>query len=149
MRAILIASALVSAAMAGASVAAPADDFANAVAGPWGRVDISWMPYTGVLAKNSCPATGVRQPSTIGLFGEGGSMWLEATTGGALKVHDGNPVARRFEFVRLETASAAVYREGTVERRLSLVAVDRLSEERLPLVAGMPAAKYLRCKTKK
>jgi hypothetical protein len=149
MRGILFASAMMSVAIAGAASAGPADDFASAVAGPWGRVDISWTPYSGVLAKNSCPPTGVRQPSTIGLFGEGGSMWLEAATGGALKVHDGSPVAHTLQFVRIETATAAVYRDGTTERRFSLVAVDRLSEERLPVVAGMPAAKYLRCKIKK
>ena len=149
MRTILFASAVISAAIAGAVAAAPADDFANALAGPWGRVDISWTPYTGVLAKNSCPAGGVRQPSTIGLFGEGGSMWLEPAAGGALKVHDGNPVAPSLEFVRMETASSAVYRAAGGERRLSLVGPDRLSDERLPVVAGMPAAKYLRCKIKK
>src|SRR5262249_15130581 len=149
MRGILFASAVISVAIAGQVAAAPADDFASAVAGPWGRVDISWMPYTGVLSKNSCPPAGIKQPSTIGLFGEGGSMWLEAAAGGALRLHDGSPVARTLEFVRIETATAAVYREGGSERRLSLVAPDRLSEEKLPIVAGMPGAKYLRCKIKK
>lgn len=149
MRAILFASAVLSTVIASPAMAAPSDDFAQAVAGPWGRVDISWAPYSGVLAKNSCPAAGVRQPTSIGLFGEGGSMWFEAAPGGALKVYDGNPVTRTLEFVRLETATAAVYREGGVERRLSLVSAERLSEERLPAVAGMPPAKYLRCKIKK
>jgi hypothetical protein len=125
------------------------DDFAAAVAGPWGRVDVNWQPYVGVLAKNSCPPAGVRHPSTVGLFGDGGSMWIESEAGGSLKVHDGSSLVRTFSFVRLETGSAAVYRDGGVERRLSLVAADRLSEERLPAVVGVPSTKYARCNKRK
>jgi hypothetical protein len=125
------------------------DDFAEQLAGPWGRVDVNWQPYVGVLAKNSCPAAGVRQPSTVGLFGDGGSMWIESEAGGSLKVHDGSSLVRTFTFVRLETGSAAVYRDSGGERRLSLVAADRLSEERLPVVAGVPSTKYARCKKRK
>jgi hypothetical protein len=125
------------------------DDFAAQLAGPWGRVDVNWQPYTGALAKNSCPPGGVRQPSTVGLFGDGGTMWIESVPGGSLKVHDGSSLVRTFMFVRLETGSAAVYRDGAAERRLSLVAADRLSEERLPAVAGVPSTKYARCKKRK
>ena len=53
MRAVLFASAVLSTVIVGTASAAPGDDFAQAVAGPWGRVDISWAPYSGVLAKNS------------------------------------------------------------------------------------------------
>lgn len=125
------------------------DDFAEHLAGPWGRVDVNWQPYVGVLAKNSCPAAGVREPSTVGLFGDGGSMWIEAEPGGALKWHDGSTLVRRLSFVRFETGSAAVYREAGVERRLSLVGTDRLSEERLPAIEGVPGTKYVRCKKRK
>lgn len=149
MRAMAMAFAVVSAALASGATAAPQDDFAALVAGPWGRVDINWAPYTGVLAKNSCPLAGVRGPTTIGLFGDGGTMWIEAGEKAELKLHDGNRIARTLQFVRMETGTSAVYREGTTERRLSLAAHDRLSEERLPPIGAQPPTKYLRCKTKK
>lgn len=148
MRAIAILAAVCL--TAGPSRAAgPQDDFAALLDGPWGRVDVNWQPYSGVLAKNSCPAAGVRQPSTVGLFGDGGAMWIEGNPGGALKVHEGNSVERVLSFVRLERATAAIYRDAGMERRLSLAGADRLSEERLPVIAGMPGTKYVRCKRKK
>lgn len=127
------------------------DDFAEQLAGPWGRVDVNWQPYAGVLAKNSCPEGGVRRPSTVGLFGDGGTMWIEVDVGGSLKWHDGSLLVRTLQFVRLEpgTEAAAVYREAGAQRRFTLVAADRLKEERLPATDGTPAVKYVRCKKKK
>jgi hypothetical protein len=121
---------------------------ARSLTGPWGRVDFNWQPYTGVLSKNSCPVAGVRQPSTVGLFGEGGTMWIEAEPG-KLLLHDGGPAPRILTFARMETATSAVYREGPIVRRLSIVGLDRLVEERVPAPDGVPATKYLRCKIKK
>jgi hypothetical protein len=128
--------------------AGPADDFARKLEGPWGRVDFNWQPYTGVLAKNSCPLQGVRQPSTVGIFGDGGTMWIEAEPG-KLNLHEGGPAPRVLVFTRMETASAAVYKEGPIERRLSIVGTDRLSEDRVPAATGVPDTKYVRCKIRK
>lgn len=144
-----IAAGLAAATFAGASWAAPSDDFAARLAGPWGRVDFNWQPYGGALSKNSCPAAGITRPSSVGLFGEGGTMWIEAREGGALAVHDGSGTPRMLSFVRMETAASAVYREAGIDRRFSLVSADRLSEERVPAAAGVPGTKYLRCKKKK
>jgi len=149
MRSFLALVVVISSGLGGVATAAPQDDFAQSVTGPWGRVDFSWQPYTGVLAKNSCPPLGVRQPSTVGLFGEGGTMWIEPDDKGKLLLHDGGPAPRVFTFARMETATSAIYREGTTERRLAIVGVDRLTEERVPAPAGVPATKYLRCKIKK
>jgi hypothetical protein len=149
MRTFLLLVAIISCGFGGVATAAPQDDFAQTVTGPWGRVDFNWQPYTGVLSKNSCPPLGVRQPSTVGLFGEGGTMWIEPDDKGKLLLHDGGPAPRVFVFARMEAATSAVYREGTTERRLSIVGVDRLVEERVPAPAGVPATKYLRCKIKK
>lgn len=129
--------------------ASPQEDFARLLQGPWGRVDISWQPYAGVLAKNSCPALGVTRPSSVGLFGEGGSMWIEPDAGGSLKVHDGGTLPKTYLFLRMETGASAVYSDSGFERRLSLVGPDRLSEERLPAAPAVPGAKFLRCKKKK
>jgi hypothetical protein len=148
MRTCLLSTAVLFSALGGVAMAAPQDDLAQTLTGPWGRVDFNWQPYTGVLAKNSCPVAGVRQPSTVGLFGDGGTMWIEPEEG-KLLLHDGGPAPRVLAFARMETATSAVYREGTVERRLSIVGVDRLTEERVPAPAGVPATKYLRCKIKK
>jgi hypothetical protein len=148
MRAFLVSAAVSFSVIGSAATAAPIDDFGRSLTGPWGRVDFNWQPYTGVLAKNSCPPAGVRQASTVGLFGEGGTMWIE-TEPGKLLVHEGGPAPRVLNFARMETDSSAVYREGAVERRYSLVGSDRLSEERVPAPAGVPATKYVRCKIKK
>lgn len=148
MRMVLLSTAAALSMLGGTAVAAPQDDMARSLAGPWGRVDFNWQPYTGVLAKNSCPAAGVRQASTVGIFGDGGTMWIEAEPG-KLLLHEGGPAPRVLAFARMETASSAVYREGTIERRLAIVGVDRLSEERVPAPAGVPATKYVRCKIKK
>jgi hypothetical protein len=64
-------------------------------------------------------------------------------------LHDGGPAPRVFVFARMEAPTSAIYREGTTERRLSIVGVDRLIEERVPAPAGVPATKFLRCKIKK
>jgi hypothetical protein len=148
MRAI-VALAAMSLTAGSAGAAGLQDEFAAQLAGPWGRVDVNWQPYMGALSKNSCPPAGVRQPSTVGIFGDGGSMWIEPEVGGSLKLHDGSSLVRGLLFVRLETTSAAVYREVGVERRFSLTGADRLSEERLPVVEGVPGVKYVRCKKKK
>jgi hypothetical protein len=148
MRAFLLTTAVFFSMLGGAATAAPADDLARSLTGPWGRVDFNWQPYTGVLSKNSCPVAGVRQPSTVGLFGEGGTMWIE-TEPGKLLLHDGGPAPRVLTFARMETATSAVYREGAIVRRLSIVGLDRLIEERVPAPDGVPATKYLRCKIKK
>ena len=148
MRAVLFSTAVFVSMINGAATAAPADDLARSLSGPWGRVDFNWQPYTGVLAKNSCPLAGVRQVSTVGIFGDGGTMWIEAEPG-KLLVHEGGPAPRVLTFARMETAASAVYREGAVERRLSIVGPDRLSEERVPAPGGAPATKYMRCKIKK
>ena len=148
MRAFLLLTAVFFSMLGGAATAAPADDLARSLTGPWGRVDFNWQPYTGALSKNSCPGAGVRQPSTVGLFGEGGTMWIE-TEPGKLLLHDGGPVPRVLTFARMETATSAAYREGPIVRRLSIVGLDRLIEERVPAPAGVPATKYLRCKIKK
>ena len=148
MRAFLLSTAVFFSVLGGAAMAAPADDLAQSLTGPWGRVDFNWQPYTGVLSKNSCPPLGVRQPSTVGLFGEGGTMWIEAEPG-KLLLHDGGPAPRVLTFARMETATSAVYREGPIVRRLSIVGLDRLIEERVPAADGVPATKYLRCKIKK
>ena len=133
----------------GAAAAGPLeDDFAGKLAGPWGRVDMNWQPYFGALAKNSCPADGVRGPSTIGLFGDGGAMWVEAIRGGVLKWHEGSLV-RTLSFVRLESSTAAVYNELGVERRLTLAADNRLQDVRLPEDPTVPPAQYARCKVRK
>lgn len=149
MRRFLLSTAVFFSMFGGGASAAPQDEFEKSLTGPWGRVDFNWQPYTGVLSKNSCPPLGVRQPSTVGLFGEGGTMWMEPDDKGKLLVHDGGPAPRVFAFARLEAATSAIYREGAVERRLSIVGPDRLIEERLPTSAGVPATKYLRCKIKK
>jgi hypothetical protein len=148
MRALLLSTAMFVSVIGGSATAAPADDLARSLAGPWGRVDFNWQPYSGVLSKNSCPALGVRQASTVGIFGDGGTMWIEAEPG-KLLVHEGGPTPRVLALTRVETASSAVYREGGVERRLSVVGLDRLVEERVPALPGVPATKYLRCKIKK
>ncbi len=148
MRALLLSTAMFVSMMGGVAAAAPADDFGRSLTGPWGRVDFNWQPYTGVLSKNSCPALGVRQVSTVGIFGDGGTMWIEAEPG-KLLVHEGGPSPRVLALVRAEAASTAVYRDGAVERRFSVVGSDRLVEERVPALPGVPATKYLRCKIKK
>jgi hypothetical protein len=148
MRAFLLSTAVFFSVLGVTATAAPADDLARSLTGPWGRVDFNWQPYTGVLSKNSCPVAGVRQPSTVGLFGEGGTMWIE-TEPGKLLLHDGGPAPRVLTFARMETATSAVYREGPIVRRLSIVGLDRLIEERVPVPDGVPATKYLRCKIKK
>jgi len=144
-----LASLVVVLSFAGTAHAALQDDFANRLEGPWGRVDINWRPYLGVLSKNSCPASGVSRPSSIGLFGEGGSMWIQAGVGGSLIVHDGGTVPHTLLFVRMQSGSSAVYNDGGVRKKLTLVAPDRLSEEHDPAVPGVPGVKYLRCKQKK
>jgi hypothetical protein len=149
MRGFAVVFTFVSLALASSAVAAPQVEFAERLAGPWGRVDINWQPYSGALSKNTCPAGGVRQPSTIGLFGDGGTIWIEAGPGGSLRVHDGGPLPRTYLFVRLETAASAIYLDGANQKRLALAAADRLSEESLPPNPGVPGAKYLRCKIRK
>src|SRR5262245_10641927 len=74
---------------ASSASAAPGDEFAKLLPGPWGRVDFNWKPSTGVLAKNSCPLTGVSSKERIGLFGDGGTMWIEPGLGGKLSLYDG------------------------------------------------------------
>jgi hypothetical protein len=128
--------------------AAPADEFAKLLSGPWGRVDVAWKPYTGVLAKNSCPIAGVTSKERVGLFGEGGTMWIEPGLAGALSIYDGNMMPRTFHFVRAE-GTGVVYREAGVERRLTLVGATGMTEVRLPEVAGVPATNYMRCLKKK
>jgi hypothetical protein len=135
--------------LAGVAHATLQDDFAKQLEGPWGRVDINWRPYMGVLSKNSCPAHGVSRPSSVGLFGEGGSMWITAGPGGTLSIHDGGTLARALSFVRMERGSSAIYNDGGVQKRFTLDGADRLSEERAPPVPGVPGTKYLRCKQKK
>lgn len=144
-----LAIAFVSVALAAGAAASPQTELAERLQGPWGRVDINWQPYSGALSKNTCPAAGVRMPSSVGLFGDGGTMWIEASAGGSLRLHEGGPLPRTFLFVRMETASSAIYNDGGTEKRLALVGIDRLSEERFPPVAGVPVTKYLRCKVKK
>jgi hypothetical protein len=131
-----------------AAFAAPADDYARWLAGPWGRVDLAWKPYSGILSKNSCPLGPISKKESIGLMGEGGTMWIEPGLAGALSLYDGGVLPRVLSFVRLEADGAAVYREGGVERRFARVGPDALTENRLPLVAGMPGTNYLRCKKK-
>ena len=75
-------------------------------------------------------------------------MWIVAEPG-KLLLHDGGPAPRVLTFARMETASSAVYREGPIELRLAIVGSDRMSEERVPAPAEVPATKYLRCKIKK
>jgi hypothetical protein len=144
-------SSIVAAAAATVLFIAPAaaDDFGELLAGPWGRVDYNWQPYTGALSKNSCPAAGISRPTSVGLFGEGGSLWIEAPGDGSLIIHDGSGAPRVLTRVRRESAAAVVYRDAGVEKRLSLASADRLSELRLPEVAGVPDTKYVRCKKKK
>lgn len=149
MRGLANVAAFVSLAWAGIAAAAPQVEFAERLAGPWGRVDINWQPYSGALSKNTCPAAGVRMPSSVGLFGDGGTLWIEAGPGGSLRVHDGGTLPRTYLFVRMETASSGIYLDGTAEKRLALAGLDRLSEEPSPPVAGVPGTKYLRCKIRK
>jgi len=134
---------------AGSAQAALQDDFAKQLEGPWGRVDINWQPYLGALSKNSCPANGVSRPSSVGLFGEGGSMWIEAGAGGSLTIHDGGMLPRVLLFVRMESGSSAVYNDAGLQKRFTLVASDRLSGDRVPPLPGVPGTKYLRCKQRK
>jgi len=132
----------------GRAIAAP-DDFARVLAGPWGRVDTNWQPYIGVLAKNSCPTVGITRPQSVGLFGEGGSMWIEAGIGGAITLHDGASLPRTLSLVRMEGASSATYSGARGDRRLTLVAADRITEELVPPTPDVPAAHFVRCKIKK
>jgi hypothetical protein len=134
---------------AGRALAAAQDDFARGLSGPWGRVDANWRPLIGALSKNSCPLAGVSRRENVGLFGEGGAMWIEPTFAGALDVYDGGPVPRLFAFVRMDGDGAAVYREAGVERRLARLGADRLSENRLPVVEGLPGTNYVRCLKKR
>ena len=129
--------------------AAPADDFARALKGPWGQVSATWQPLSGALARNSCPDGGVKRKESIGLFGEGGSMWIEPAFAGALNVYEGSLAPRLFAFVTMDCASAAIYREGGVDRRLNLEDAERLSLDRAPAVAGVPPTNYERCEVKK
>jgi hypothetical protein len=146
---VAVAAALVAGfAGGGGAAAAPADDYAKLLQGPWGRVDVAWKPYTGVLAKNSCPPGGVTSKERIGLFGEGGTMWIEPGSGGALSVYDGALMPRSLAFARAE-AAGIVYRDAGGERRFTLVGATGLTEVRLPEVAGMPGTNYMRCQKKK
>ena len=129
--------------------AAPQDDLAGRLAGPWGRVDRNWLPLTGALSKNSCPSGGVARPESVGLFGEGAAMWIEPAAGGSLNVYDGSPLPRLFAFVEMSGAAAAVYREAGVERLYTLIASDRLTQDRVPVVAGLPATNFVRCSKKR
>ena len=134
---------------ASAVSAAPQDDFAGRLAGPWGRVDRNWQPLMGALSKNSCPLGGVARPDSVGLFGEGGAMWIEPALGGSLNVYDGGPVPRLFLLVGMAGAGAAVYREAGVERLYTLTGPDRLTQDRVPAVAGLPATNFTRCLKKR
>ena len=131
------------------AIGAPQDDFAQRLAGPWGRVDQLWQPLSGALSKGSCPLAGVRRPDTIGLFGEGGAMWIEPAYSGALNVYDGGAMPHLLSFVQMTSTGAAVYREAGVERLYTLIGPDQLSESRMPQAPGQPATNYARCLKKK
>lgn len=133
----------------GEALAAPQDDFARGLSGPWGRVDRNWQKLIGALSKNSCPLMGVSRRERVGLFGEGGAMWIEPALGGAITVYDGTPMGRLFSFARMEGDGVGVYREAGVERRFTRVGADRLTEDRLPAVEGLPGTNYVRCLRKR
>jgi len=135
--------------LTGLAAAMPEDDFADGLKGPWGRVDSNWQPFAGALSKNSCPPNGVKRKESIGLFGDGGTMWIEPALGGALHVHDGGPLPKLYTFVRMDGMTAAIYREGSVERRIALLAADRMTHANLPGNAGLPAHNLVRCQIKK
>ena len=132
----------------GPAVAGPADDFAQRLAGPWGRVDQSWRPLIGALSKNSCPPGGVKGPETIGLFGDGGAMWIEPALAGAIKVYDGGPAPQLFSFVEMSGAGAAIYDDASRNRSFTLTA-SGLTKDRVPSVPGLPATNFVRCLKKK
>ena len=134
---------------AGSAFAAPQDDFARGLSGPWGRVDRNWQKLIGALSKNSCPLAGVARRENVGLFGEGGAMWIEPALGGAIAVYDGGLVPRLFSFVGMEGDGVGVYREAGVERRFTRIGADRLTEDRLPAVEGLPGTNYVRCLKKR
>lgn len=134
---------------AGVAAALPEDDFAQSLKGPWGRVDSNWQPFSGALSKNSCPLGGVTRKESIGLFGDGGTMWIEPAFSGALNVHVGGPLPKLYTFVRMDGLSAAIYREGGVDRRIARVATDRVRHENLPAIAGASTLNLVRCQVKK
>lgn len=140
---------LVAAAIAAlTAAAASAQDFAKQLNGPWGRVDLNWQPYTGVLSKYSCPASGVRDASTVGLLGDGGAMWIESEVTGTLKIHESAAQQKVYTFLGMQSPTSALYRERGVMRVLTLVAPDRLSDDKSPAVPGLPATHFVRCKKK-
>lgn len=134
--------------LAGVASAAPADDFAKQLKGPWGLVSADWKKLTGSLARHSCPADGVKSKESIGILSDGGAMWIDPVFAGAINVYEGSLAPRLFGFVRMDGATAAIYREGGADRRLSLEG-DRLSMDRVPAAPGLPTTNYERCSVKK
>ncbi|MCE9521477.1 MAG: hypothetical protein K8S25_03485 [Alphaproteobacteria bacterium] len=134
---------------ASAARALPLDDFAARLAGPWGHVSATWAPLTGALSKTSCPYGGVARRENVGLFGEGGAIWIEAAAGGGLNVYDGGPLPRLFQYVEVQGPASVLYREAGVERLLTLVSPDRLTQGRVPAVPGLPVTNFARCAKKR
>ena len=129
--------------------AASPDEFARDLAGPWGQVGANWQSLTGALSKNSCPRDGVKRKETIGLFGDGGKMWIEPALGGSLNVYDGGPLPKLYLFMQMTGVNGAVYREGGAERRIVRIAPDRITHERLSSVTGAAVTNLARCAVKK
>src|SRR5262245_31946775 len=116
----------------GEAAAASPDEFARELAGPWGQVDADWEPFAGALSKNSCPRDGVKSRESIGLFGDGGRMWIEPALGGSLKVYEGGLVPKLYLFAQMADVNGAIYRDEGSERRIVHVNSDRITLERLP-----------------
>lgn len=144
-----IAAACVLLSFAGAAMASPADDFGRLLKGPWGQVGADWRPLAGALSKNSCPVGGVKRKENIGLFGEGGAIWIEPALAGSINIYEGSPAPRLLAFVGMDGATAAIYRESGVDRRFSLDGDQHLAIGRAPVVEGVPSSNYARCSIKK
>jgi hypothetical protein len=144
-----IAAICLSLSFAGAVAASPADDFARSLKGPWGQVGADWRPLVGALSKNSCPMGGVKRKENIGLFGEGGAMWIEPALAGSINIYEGSPAPRLLAFVAMDGPTAAIYRDNGADRRLSLESNERLAMAHAPVVEGVPSTNYGRCSIKK
>jgi hypothetical protein len=144
----VLAIGLVTVGLLSTAASAGPIDFAQWLSGPWGRVDLNWQPYFGALSKNSCPSVGISKKESVGLFGEGGSMWIEPGMGGSIMLYDGGMLPHSLSYVGSD-ATGAIYTDGGVRRHFAQAGSDRLTEEHVPAVPGVPGVNYVRCAKKK